>query len=163
MTDPSFQPLVGKFRGVVTMNVDPERRGRLRAKVPGLDELSWALPAVPYAGKGVGLFLVPPVGANVWIEFEGGQKDYPVWSGCFWESGECPASPPLPTTKVLKTDTATVTIDDIPGAGGVTVETKTGMKVKFSATKIEVTNGTGATVEFQAASVRINGTALEVT
>ena len=105
-------PLWGKYRGVVSLNLDPERRGRLRAKVKALGDLevSWALPATPYAGDGVGLYLVPPVGAHVWIEFEGGDVDYPVWSGCFWETGQCPASPPLPTTRVLKTDTATVTL-----------------------------------------------------
>ena len=40
------------------------------------------------AGSGVGLFTVPPVGANVWVEFEGGDIDYPILAGCFWGQGE---------------------------------------------------------------------------
>jgi len=43
--------------------------------------------------QGVGLFFLPPKGANVWVEFEGGDPDYPIWSGCFWSDGEVPAQP----------------------------------------------------------------------
>ena len=84
-------------------------QGRIRAKVPavfGEDETGWALPAAPYGGSGVGIFFVPPVDANVWIEFEGGNTDYPIWAGCFWGVGEAPVMPALPDTKIIKTDTA---------------------------------------------------------
>jgi len=73
-------------------------------------ESGWALPCVPYAGKGVGLFLIPPVNAFVWIEFEQGDLDYPIWSGCFWGDNDTPASPAEPEMKVLKTDAGTITI-----------------------------------------------------
>ena len=49
------------------------------------------MPCAPFAGSGVGFFALPPVGANVWVEFEGGDPDYPIWSGCFWGAGEVPA------------------------------------------------------------------------
>lgn len=73
----------GKFRGVVTDNRDPDGIGRIRARVPdatGERETGWALPALPYAGDSVGLFVLPPVGANVWIEFEGGDTELPIWT-----------------------------------------------------------------------------------
>ena len=88
-------PFYGKYRGTVTENSDPSMLGRIRAKVQdvlGSNDSGWALPSLPYAGKGVGLFLVPPVGASVWIEFEHGDPDYPIWSGCFWATGEVPAT-----------------------------------------------------------------------
>ncbi|MCB1831203.1 MAG: baseplate assembly protein, partial [Gammaproteobacteria bacterium] len=64
----------GKYRGSVENNVDPQMMGRIQVSVPavlGDGTLSWAMPCVPYAGPGVGLFTLPPNGANVWVEFEG--------------------------------------------------------------------------------------------
>ncbi len=37
---------------------------------------------MPAAGKSSGAFFVPEIGANVWIEFEQGDPDYPIWTGC---------------------------------------------------------------------------------
>ena len=79
------------------------------------------MPCVPYAGSGVGFFAVPPVGANVWVEFEGGDPDYPIWSGCFWGRRGARAARPA-ADKMLKTDGITLTLNDLPGAGGFTIE-----------------------------------------
>ena len=105
----------GKYRGKVVNNLDPLMLGRLITLVPAVSELplSWAMPCVPYAGKNVGLFALPPLAANVWIEFEGGDPNYPIWTGCFWGDGEVPAKPALPTTKVIKTETVTLEINDL--------------------------------------------------
>ncbi|TFW31743.1 phage baseplate assembly protein V [Massilia horti] len=158
--------LHGKYRGVVSDNRDPLLLGRVRARVQdvyGDKESGWALPALPYAGKGVGLFLVPPTGAWVWIEFEHGDPDYPIWTGCFWAQGEPPASPAVQEMKVLKTDGVTVTLNDLPGAGGLTLETSAGMKIAITASGIEISNGMGASVKLSGPQVSINGNALEVT
>jgi uncharacterized protein involved in type VI secretion and phage assembly len=111
----------------------------------------------------VGLFLVPPTGANVWVEFEGGNPDYPIWSGCFWGPGEVPASPAVAEMKVWKTATATITVNDLPGIGGVTIETTTGAKIAITATGIEITNGQGATIKLTGPQITLNDGALEVT
>ncbi len=160
----STQRFYGKYRGKVTENMDPLMQGRIRSKVPavfGDEDTGWALPCVPYAGSGVGFFFVPPVDANVWIEFEGGNPDYPIWTGCFWGTGETPAVPAMPTTKIIKTDTATIKLDDIPGAGGITIETTTGLKLVMNVTGIELSNG-AANVKLTPASVSVNNGALEV-
>lgn len=116
----------GKYRGKVASNVDPLMRGRLQVSVPSIlgdGRLSWAMPCVPYAGKNVGFYALPAPNTNIWVEFEGGDPDYPIWTGCFWGKGELPVLPPAaPTTKVFKTDTMTLTIEDAPGKGGLTVE-----------------------------------------
>lgn len=105
----------GKYRGKVVMNLDPLQQGRIVPLVPAVSEfpLSWALPSTPYGGPGVGFFALPPIGANVWIEFEQGDANHPVWSGCFWAEGEAPARPAVPTTFVMKTQTALVQVDDL--------------------------------------------------
>ena len=81
------EPLYGKYRGTVVNNVDPEQIGRIQAIVPGVEGLlpsSWAMPCLPWGGINTGVFTVPPMGAGVWIEFEHGDPNYPIWTGCFW-------------------------------------------------------------------------------
>lgn len=158
--------IFGKYRGKVENNVDPESRGRIQVSVPavlGEGTLSWAMPCAPFAGSGVGFFAVPPTGASIWVEFEAGDPDYPIWSGGFWEMGEAPVTPALPATTVWKTNTCTVTVDDTPGTGGITLELASGAKVALNAEGIEINNGTGASVKLTGASVSVNSGALEVT
>jgi uncharacterized protein involved in type VI secretion and phage assembly len=156
----------GKYRGKVENNIDPMKQGRIQVSVPavlGDGRLSWAMPCAPYAGGGAGFFAVPPVGANVWVEFEGGDTDYPILSGCFWGTGEAlTLSGIADEKKVLKTSTAAITLDDTPGAGGVKIETLTGMKIEISAAGIEISNGQGASIKLEGPQVSINGNALEV-
>lgn len=159
-------PYHGKYRGVVSDNRDPLMLGRIRATVTdvyGENESGWALPSVPYAGDGVGLFLIPPVGSSVWIEFERGDPDYPIWTGCFWAQGEVPASPASAEMKVLKTDMGTVTLNDTPGSGGITIETTNGMKIVIDASGIEVNDAQGGIITLNGPQVSINEGALEVT
>jgi len=142
----------GKYRGMVANNVDPKGQGRLQVSVPavlGQGRMSWAMPCVPYAGKQVGFFALPPVGANVWVEFEAGHLDRPIWSGCFWDAGEVPAQPPMPGVKVLKTDSVKLELSDVPGGGGFTLEVKppavsTPLKLVFDAQGIEIKTTAGS-------------------
>jgi uncharacterized protein involved in type VI secretion and phage assembly len=155
----------GKYRGKVANNVDPMQQGRVQVSVPavlGSGSLSWAMPCVPYAGSQVGFFAIPPTGANVWVEFEAGDPNAPIWSGCFWGSGEVPAAPAVAEMKVLKTDTATITLNDLPGAGGIKIETTTGMKIEITAAGIEIDNGQGASLKMSGPQVSVNNGALEV-
>lgn len=158
-------PFYGKFRGVVSDNKDPNNLGRVRAKVQdvfGEDESGWALPAVPFAGNQVGFYMIPPVNASVWIEFEHGNPDYPIWSGCFWSSAEMPLSPVTVDKKVIRTTSGTITLDDSPGSASVTIETTSGLKIKMDKQGIELSNG-AQTVKLATGSVSINDGALEVT
>jgi len=155
----------GKYRGIVTDNQDPEGRGRVRVRLQhvfGEDDSGWAMPSVPYAGDGVGLYLIPPISALVWVEFEQGDPDYPIWTGCFWGSrDEVPEGASGPEIKVLKTDVGTITLDDSPGGGGITIETKDGMKITMDSQGIEITNGV-AKISLSGLKVSINDGALEV-
>ena len=118
----------GKYRGKVVNNIDSLMLGRLIALVPAVSDLplSWALPCVPYAGRDVGFFAMPPIGANVWVEFEGGDPGMPIWTGCFWGKGDVPAKPAVPTTKVIKTETFTLVINDLTTCVSLEVLTPAG-------------------------------------
>jgi Type VI secretion system/phage-baseplate injector OB domain len=155
----------GKYRGKVVNNIDPMQLGRIQVIVPtvlGDGRLSWAMPCVPFAGSGVGFFMIPPNDSNVWVEFEGGDLDYPIWSGCFWGLGEVPATPALAEVKVIKTANMTLTLSDLPGVGGFTVELTSGQKIKLSALGIEIDDGQGGKIKLTGPQVSINDGALEV-
>jgi uncharacterized protein involved in type VI secretion and phage assembly len=66
---------------------------------PAIDDMTinWAVPCTPYAAPQAGFLLLPPVDALVWIEFEAGDPNYPIWSGCFWERVEDMPAVVLPT------------------------------------------------------------------
>jgi len=75
-----------KYSAVVFDNNDPNKRGRIKAYVPkvgftveGAGPTAWALPVLDHPGKWFG----PPVNTKIWIEFEGGDPNIPIWSGAF--------------------------------------------------------------------------------
>jgi len=157
----------GKYAGTVDKNFDPNGKGRLLVKVPAVfgDGTVWALPCVPYAGSNVGFFAMPPTGADIWVEFEAGDSNSPIWSGCYWKddnSAPVSMSPLAEKKKVLKTDSCTLTLDDTTGMGGITIEYGS-LKIEIKTQGIEITNGQGATIKLEGPKVSINGSALEVT
>src|SRR5262245_48952348 len=126
------------------------------------------MPCAPFGGRGMGFFALPTVGAGVWIEFECGDPDYPIWSGCWW--GEATELPPLllaaPLYKkvMLKTaDGHSITLDDTPGTGGITLEASGGQKIVIDSSGIEINNGQGGTIKLAGSQVSVNNGALEVT
>lgn len=116
----------GKHRGKVLDNVDPLFQGRIVADVPAIPGslTNWALPCAPYAGPDVGFYAIPPIGANVWIEFEGGDPNYPVWVGCFWGPEDIlhVPEPPPPEVKVFKTEFIQMVLNDLPEVGGFSLQ-----------------------------------------
>lgn len=100
----------GKYRGFVVDNEDPEQLGRVRLKIPSIlgdADTGWALPCLPFGGLAdQGLFVVPEIDAQVWVEFEEGNINQPIWCGTFWQTqGDVPEEGALssPTTRVFKT------------------------------------------------------------
>ena len=120
---PNIRRFYGKYRGKVADNIDPLFLGRILPIVPAVSELplTWATPCVPYAGPEVGFCAIPPIDANVWIEFEGGDPDYPIWTGCFWEEGQTPLGQLDPETFIFKTTSTTMVIRELPGGDGLSL------------------------------------------
>jgi hypothetical protein len=150
----SPRPLWGKYRGKVLDNEDPLELHRMLVDVPALQgvEQSWALPCVPYAGPQVGFCMLPPIGANVWVEFEAGDPSKPIWTGCFWADDERPTEAQTPDQKVLKTPSFTLVIDDTEGGGG--------MKLVVDSPAVDVAvsvtiDGSGLTVQTSEATLTL--------
>ncbi len=79
----------GKYRSFVVDNADPEQLGRLKLKIPSLlgpnVVTGWATPCLPYGGDmNQGTLFIPEVGAGIWVEFEEGDLEFPIWVGTFW-------------------------------------------------------------------------------
>jgi hypothetical protein len=165
-------PYWGKYRGTVVNNIDPDQRGRLLCMVPDVLAMvpsTWAEPCVPLAGPTgppMGVYLVPPIGAGVWVEFEHGDPDYPIWVGCRWgSSSDIPsmAKSGLPVSPSMVFQTAgqnMVVISDVPGpTGGIMIQSGPS-SVSVSQTGVKIT---APMVEINGVTVDINKGALKVT
>jgi hypothetical protein len=162
----------GKYRGMVLNNVDPMQMGRLMVQVPdisGLIPSTWAMPCFPVTGKQMGTWWLPQIGAGVWVEFEQGDPDYPIWSGCwFGSAAEVPAlalaAPPAIPNFVIQTQGQnTIMISDLPGpTGGILLKTATGAFISISTVGITISNGQGAMITMTGPAVNINAGALTI-
>ena len=168
-TGPKFY---GVYRGTVFNNIDPMQIGRIMAVVPdvnGATPTSWAMPCVPLAGKQMGTFMVPQVGAGVWVQYEGGDPDRPVWTGGWWGvAAEVPALalagvPGDPNIVLQTTLQNAIVISDLPGpTGGIMLKSTTGATIIVNDTGIYIQNGKGASIIMAGPTVTINNGALVV-
>jgi uncharacterized protein involved in type VI secretion and phage assembly len=168
----STNPLYGKYRATVVNNVDPLQIGRIQVMLPdvaGFVPSTWAMPCVPVAGINTGVFTVPMIGSGVWIEFERGDPDYPIWVGGYWgTAAEVPvlahAVPPGVPGITLQTPLKNgLVISDVPGpTGGILIQTTTGAMISVSDVGIIISNGKGAVINMTGPTVDVNLGALTV-
>jgi uncharacterized protein involved in type VI secretion and phage assembly len=162
----------GKYRAAVLNNLDPQLQGRIQVQLGdryGLFPSTWAMPAFPLAAIASGVVALPPVLSQVWIEFEAGDPDYPVWTGGFWpDPGGFPplalagATPATPNIHLQTTLGTSVTLSDNP-AQQVFVKTISGAMIAIGVQGITIMNGQGASIMMVGPSVIINNGALVIT
>jgi type VI secretion system (T6SS) baseplate-like injector VgrG len=171
----------GKYRGSVADNEDPLKLGRLLLEVPSLlgdQQLNWALPCFPFGGADqIGTYLIPPVGAAVWVEFEQGDLSYPIWTGTYWPGDTAP-----PATEVLKRVVRTpfghtLEFDDTDGSekltlkhggdgnpsavfdekGGITITDKKGSQIHLDAegSQLIVKDANGNTITLSQSGTKV--------
>jgi uncharacterized protein involved in type VI secretion and phage assembly len=163
----------GIYRATVVNNIDPMQLGRIMVTVPdvgGITPSTWATPCVPLAGKQMGTFMVPQVGSGVWVQFEGGDADRPVWSGGWWGiAAEVPALalagvPGDPNIVIQTTLQNAIVVSDLPGpTGGIMLKSTTGATIIVNDTGIYIQNGKGASIVMTGPTVTVNAGALVVT
>ncbi len=150
----------GKYRGIVS-DVDASTM-RIKAKVPsvlGETTTGWCMPCVPYAGPDVGIAFLPESGSGVWIEFEGGDVSYPIWTGGYWREGEVPADAADHVKVIITTQKQKIEFDD--DQGSITLSDNNGNTVTLDSSGITLTNSQ-STVVVDSTSVSVNNGALEV-
>lgn len=167
----------GKYRGTVLQNVDPEQRGRLQLTIPdvlGAISSSWAEPCVPLAGPTgppMGVYMVPPIGTGVWVEFEHGDPDHPIWVGCRWgaqsnvptmaKTGN-PTDPNIIIQSLLQHSVMISDMPPTPATGGVILQSTTKAMIVVNDSGIYLDNGKGASIMLVGPNVTINKGALVV-
>jgi hypothetical protein len=177
------QKFYGLYRGSVFLNADPKKMGRIQVLVPdvlGLTPSTWAMPCVPFAGKQSGVFVVPAINSGVWVQFENGDPDQPVWTGGWWGSTvELPlatiAGNPLnPNIVIQSLLQQAIIVSDmppsvpppvmplVPTTGGIILRSTTGASIVVNDVGIFISNGKGATIMMVGNSVTINNGALVV-
>jgi uncharacterized protein involved in type VI secretion and phage assembly len=162
----------GKYRGIVVNNIDPLKIARIQAFVPDVSNLmltNWAMPCIPIAGKQMGTYLVPQIGSGVWIEFEHGDPDFPIWVGGYWGiAAELPASafggnPDSPNIVVQSGKQNSIIISDMPGpTGGIIIKSNNGSSIIVNDTGIYMQNARGASIYMLGSSVTINNGAMVI-
>lgn len=149
----------GKYRGFVADNKDPQKMGRVKLTIPSVlgDEVSdWALPCMPYGGLGgQGLFAVPDVDAQLWVEFEEGDVSRPVWVGTFWQQeGDVPQDAALeePTTRLLQTASGHILqFDDVDDGQRIRIHHAGDAEIVFDPDgRITLTDAAGASLTLDA-------------
>lgn len=166
----------GKYRGKVTSNQDPLRIGRVQVAVPaifGEGSAKWAMPSFPYAGQNIGFYAIPPLSADIWVEFEGGNPDFPIWSGCFWVSGQTPSAIGDPEIVLFKTSKFEIKINNNDGSEEITVQT-TGrsigkitikpdaIELNLNPTILKLLKNTGIELSQSPQAIKLTSTGVEI-
>ncbi|HEX5320409.1 MAG TPA: phage baseplate assembly protein V [Stellaceae bacterium] len=169
----------GIYSATVTTNTDPKMKGRLLLTVPDVLSYSpstWAEPSVPLAGPtgpSMGAYMVPPVGAGVWVMFQRGDPDRPVWIGCRW--GDTPTGVPTmalagnpadPNIVIQSLLQHMVMISDMPpspATGGIILQSATGATIVVNDSGIYISNGKGASITMVGPTINFNTGAMTIT
>ena len=166
----------GKYRATVVQNVDPELRGRILCLVPdvlGLVPSSWCEACTPLAGPTgppMGVYMVPPIGAGVWVEFEQGDPGKPIWTGCRFAPGNVPplalAGVPVdPNICIQSLLQHMIMISDMPPSpitGGIILKSTTGAMIVVNDSGIYISNGKGAIMTMIGPAIDFNMGALTI-
>ncbi len=162
----------GKYRAVVTNNVDPLMIGRIQVICPDAASLvptTWCMPCVPVAGINMGMFSPPIIGSGVWIEFERGDPSKPIWVGCYWGLGaEVPVlsrivPPAVPGITLQTTLKNGIVINDMVGpTGGILIQSTQGAMISVSDVGILISNGKGASITMLGSALLMTGAPIDM-
>jgi len=168
----------GLYRGTVTINVDPQMRGRLLLTIPDVLAFvpsTWAEPCTPLAGPtgpGMGVYMVPPPGAAVWVMFEHGDVNKPVWIGCRFDTGSDPpamaklgnpADPNIVIQSLLQNMLMVSDMPPTPATGGIILKSTTGAMIVVNDSGIYLNNGKGASITLVGPAINFNLGAMTIT
>lgn len=133
----------GKYRAKVVDVKDPEKRGRIRVmcpKVLGEAKSAWCEPCIPVAYDSGGDFAIPKLNEFVWVEFEEGNSNKPIYTGGLWSTNKSPSSSYATGSRLITWGACRITMTGSSlilsvGSSKVTI---TGNNIKLSSAKVEL-------------------------
>ena len=155
----------GRYLGTVVDNDDPKGLCRLKVVVPevlGEETSGWCLPSMPFAGQGVGLAVVPPSGAVVFVEWPAGDPSrVPVWSGATWADGGG-VDGAAPDKILLVTGAGNrIEVRDTGGDEAIVFTAASGAEITLDSAGVSVVFG-GQSMTITDSSISFNDGALEI-
>lgn len=166
----------GLYRGTVMPFPDPEFRGRLLLTIPDVLAFvpsTWAEPCAPLSGPPgpMGVYMVPPPGAGVWVMFEHGNVNKPVWIGCRFDTSADPpidaklSNPVNPSIVIQTLLKNTLVVSDLPPTpitGGIMLRSTTGAMIVVNDSGIYLNNGKGAMISMIGKAIDFNVGAMTI-
>ena len=177
------QEYFGKYTGIVESNSHDAKLGWIDVKVPtifGNEEVVTARPALPF-----GYLFAPDKEQKVWIEFEGGSTELPLWTGVQYLQDGVPDAYDLdpPEKRVLhspsghvmifndKSGSEAIEIHDGPNGhnvvlnkDGITVSDGAhGNEVVLSSSGVLMKNSSGAKIELASSGITVDAGAGNIT
>jgi len=141
--------------------------GRLDVTVPAIydqtapESCATARPCFPYAH-----FFVPKEGDLVWVAFEGGDPDAPVWLGAWYAKDSVPkeADADPPVKRVIKTPAGhLVILDDTKDKEQVIVADKTGNRIELRTDGVLIKCAQNLTIDASGKQIEIKASSVAVT
>lgn len=132
------------YQATVIDNEDPDFRGRVKVSCPAVygDDIYpyWALP-MGLASSNTALWMIPNVGDVVWVQFEGGDARYPVWSWGWFKQDAAPNAAKVNGNKIDATVLQSksghrIVMDD--KAETVTISNASGLHIVLTKTKVNI-------------------------
>lgn len=165
----------GLYQGIVTKIDDPEKRGRIKVKIPtvlgGDTESAWCDPLVTVAYDYGGDFCIPQIKEAVWVMFIAGDANKPVYLGGWWQKEQTPLGTTydrLDDTRIISykdfkitihEGTATISVLNVPdhiimGSDGIKLQDGTGNTITMS--KGGITLSSPVAIKFSAPRIDLN-------
>lgn len=133
----------GTYRAFVYANTDPDNMNRLQLIIPHLNatapSTNWAWPMGMWGGKDYGVQMLPKVGDMVWVSFENGDPNFPLWKHAGYGKEELPSEFSTPQHYGFKTPNGSIlVINDNEGEEEILVKLKTGLEwIKINPEQLE--------------------------
>ncbi len=168
-TDINAYPRSSSQIAVVKENHDPKKMGRVKVQFPwqkGDKKTPWIRMASLHAGGGKGFYFIPEKGEEVLVDFEGGNVEMPIVTGCLYHSKATPpeaGSNSNNDIKILQTKSGcSLTFNDEKGSitlsdkGGSSITLDGEGAVSISGKKSVSVSGSSS-VSLSASKVSANG------
>jgi uncharacterized protein involved in type VI secretion and phage assembly len=137
-SDSTSSTFPGVVVGIVTDNKDPEKLGRVKMKIPIIDNehpTDWARIATLMAGKERGSMFIPEVGDEVLVAFHMGDVREPIVIGVLWNKDD-----KMPSgfddknniRKFVSRQGHEIIFGDDSSDAKVTIKTKKGQTIEFA-------------------------------